>query len=450
MLWAHFYQSLLFRRKVDGEIMGNTTNLKNEGKFFYGWWIVIGCTVIMAVLFAAIINTFSLYVLPVTTGLNIDRSEFTYLYSIMTFASMIGNPIFGMLVKKMKIRVMVTGSVLLAFLGELMLSQANGLGMIYLSGVILGIALSGGATIPVSVLITNWFEEKRGLCMGIAVAGSGVGGMILTPIVTWLLAAYGWRTAYLIVGIIILVCIVPFSAFVFRLHPEEKGLKPYGSDSIEGSRSEEKKPVSGLSYAETLKKPRFWLLCITIVLVAIVINAIVVNLVPLLTDMGAPGKAITASVSLAGMFIIIGKIVSGRVFDKLGITAGIILLMACTTVQFLFLYRPTSSMFCMLFIGFHGLGAPAANLLPAIVIGPLFGDRDYAAKYGITSLCAALGAALSSFVAGVLYNSSHGYVSLITFSLVLSVICFALFMMIIKTSPQMEAEEEPSAQSEVI
>ena len=257
MLWAHFYQSLLFRRKVDGEIMGNTTNLKNEGKFFYGWWIVIGCTVIMAVLFAAIINTFSLYVLPVTTGLNIDRSEFTYLYSIMTFASMIGNPIFGMLVKKMKIRVMVTGSVLLAFLGELMLSQANGLGMIYLAGVILGIALSGGATIPVSVLITNWFEEKRGLCMGIAMAGSGVGGMILAPIVTWLLAAYGWRTAYLIVGIIILVCIVPFSAFVFRLHPEEKGLKPYGSDSIEGSRSEEKKPallmLTSIIFAQCLR-----------------------------------------------------------------------------------------------------------------------------------------------------------------------------------------------------
>lgn len=422
--------------------MDNTIKSKG-GKFFYGWWIVIGCTIIMAVLFASIINTFSLYVLPVTTDLSIGRSEFTYFYSIVTIVSMLFNPVFGMLIKKIKVRYMVTGCVILAFIGDLLLSRATGLVTIYLCGVLMGIALSGGATIPVSVLITNWFTEKRGLCMGIAMAGSGVGAAVLTPIVSWMLTSYGWRTSYLIMGIVILVCILPFSLFVFRLTPEEKGLKPYGYGN-ETTESKSKN-LTGLSYVETLKKPMFWLLCATIVLVAIIVNAVVVNYVPLLTDLGAPANVITISLSLAGVFIIIGKILAGKIFDSFGSMVGTVALMLFTAVQFLFLYHPTSMVTAMLFIGFHGLGAPAANLLPAIIIGPLFGDKDYASKYGITSLFAALGAALSSFVAGFIYDTTHAYIGLINFSLVSSLICLVIFVFIIRAARKQSSANESDA-----
>lgn len=410
--------------------MGTT---KSNGKFFYGWWIVLGCTVIMAVLFASIINTFSLYVLPVTQELGIGRSSFTYFYSIVTIVSMLANPVFGMLINKIDIRAMVSGCVILAFLGDLLLSRSTGLGMIYAGGVIMGIALSGGATIPVSVLITNWFKKQRALCIGIAMAGSGIGALIFSPLATWLIGSYGWRTAYLVMGIIILACILPFSLFIFRLKPEDKGLIAYGADEVA---DEEKKPAeaTGFSYKETLKKPMFWLLCATIILVAIVINAVVVNFAPMLTDLGAPKNVITVSLSLAGIFIIIGKILAGRVFDRFGSMIGTLMLMFCCIVQFFFLYNPTTMIMALLFIVFHGLSAPSANLLPAIIIGPLFGDRDYSSKYGITSLCASLGAALSSFVAGFFYNASHSYIGLINFSLGASVVCLVLFVLIIRSA----------------
>lgn len=66
--------------------------------------------------------------------------------------------------------------------------------------------------------------------MSIAMAGIGVGGTIFSPVITWLLGAYGWRSTYRIMALIILVLALPAALFILRKRPEDMGLLPYGSE----------------------------------------------------------------------------------------------------------------------------------------------------------------------------------------------------------------------------
>ena len=174
--------------------------MNKKGKIFYGWWILVASFIIMTFLYAPIANLISLFTVPVTKELGIGRTEFTSYFTVMATVAMVIAPIAGRLMKKMDIRVYLTLFTVLGAVSYIGFSFSTKLIHFLIFAVPMGMALAGAAMIPVSVLITNWFNEKRGLCLGIALSGTGFGGMILSPIVTWLISAYGWRTAILLSG----------------------------------------------------------------------------------------------------------------------------------------------------------------------------------------------------------------------------------------------------------
>ena len=99
----------------------------------------------------------------------------------------------------------------------------------YVAGVVLGIAGALVFVVASTVLIENWFADKRGTALGIAMCGSGIGGFVFPIIGNMMLETIGWRMTYVDFAVIMCVMILPWSLFVFRLHPEELGLKPYGA-----------------------------------------------------------------------------------------------------------------------------------------------------------------------------------------------------------------------------
>ncbi|WP_019240926.1 MFS transporter [Bacillus sp. AP8] len=256
---------------------------KQKG-IFYGWWIVLACVIIMTFLFAPIVNLVSLFTLPVTEDLSFGRSEFMTYYTIMAFVSMIMSPIAGKLIKKLNIKLYLSIFTIIGAISYIGFSFSTALIHFYLFAIPMGISIAGAAMIPTSVLITNWFNEKRGLCLGIALSGSGLGGVVLSPLLNWLITDYGWRNAYLITGIIILIVILPFALFVIKFKPADKALLPLGE--IQSTNSE---PI-GVTQKEALKSVSFWSLCLAIVVASIVVNGMIINLAPYLIDIGATAK----------------------------------------------------------------------------------------------------------------------------------------------------------------
>lgn len=111
-------------------------------------------------------------------------------------------------------------------------SLCTSLPMFYVLSAVVGFSIGGMTMIPLSLIVSNWFHEKRGLAIGIAFMGSGVGGMVLQPITASIVQAMGWRTAYQCLGVLMFCTIVPCSFFVLKRSPADVGLKPLG-DGVE-------------------------------------------------------------------------------------------------------------------------------------------------------------------------------------------------------------------------
>jgi len=409
-----------------------TTQQENKG-IFYGWWIVVACVVIMTFMYAPIINLVSLYTVPVTEELGIGRSEFMTYYTIMALVGMIFCPIAGRLMRKMDIRLYLTIFTVLGTLSYIGFSFATTSLHFYLYAVLMGAALAGAALIPTPVLITNWFNEKRGLCLGIALAGSGLGGVILSPVINWLISDYGWRSAYFITGITMLVLIVPISIFIIRLKPADIGLAPLGEVKNLTPSSD---ILEGLSQKEAFRSLSFWALCAAIVVGGVVVNGMIINLAPYLKDIGGTPQQAALLLSLGSAMVIVGKLLIGRLYDKLGTITTLVIICASGLVSFLFLMKGNLLIPGILYSIFTGFGATAVTVTPAYLTSSLYGEKEYSAKFGIVSLFSTLGAALTPIVSGAIYNINHSYGLLLNVLIGLSIVLFVLFIIAIKTKPK--------------
>lgn len=410
----------------------------NKKKLFYGWWIVIASFMIMTFLYTPIVNLVSLYTKPVTEELGIGRTQFSTYYTIMALVSMVACPIAGKLMRKIDIRLYLTVCTILGALSYIGFSFSTKLVHFYLLAVPMGISLAGAAIIPTSVLITNWFVEKRGLCLGLALSGSGFGGIILSPLNNWIITSYGWRASYLVTGIMIIVLIVPFTLFLIRFSPADLGLKAYGDTKVvaNGKAGE----LKGITQGQAVKSVSFWSLCLAIVVSGVVVNSMIVNLSPYLTDIGASANTAAMILSLSSAMVILGKLFVGRFFDKLGLNLVLILICVSNIASFAFLLKGNLIIPAVLYAVFTGFGATAVTVTPSYITASLYGEKEYGAKYGIVSLFSSLGAAICPLVSGMIYNINNSYTTLLYVLIVLAFVALCLFLFSVKTKPKFDAE----------
>lgn len=355
--------------------------MAKKGKIFYGWWIVLACFMSMTFFFTPIINLVSLFTDPVSTDLGINRAQFNYYFTFVTLAAMITSPFAGKLMRKFDIRVYLTFFTVLGGLSYFGFSFSNNIIVFYIFGVLQGIALIAGSIIPASVLITNWFIEKRGLSLGIALAGSGFGGILLSPVVNWLISAYGWRTTYFILGVIILVTVLPFTIFVIRFKPSDIGLAPLGEAPVKDP--SQARELKGMLQKDAMKTPSFWLLALAIVVTGIVVNTMIINLTPYLTDIGATTERAALLLSVGSAMVLVGKLIVGRLFDKLNLFVALIFLSICNVLSFVSLLGASALIPGLLYATFTGFGATALTIAPSYVTAKLFGEKDFSSIFGV-------------------------------------------------------------------
>ena len=164
------------------------------------WLIVLCGFFIMFAGFTIINSLHSLFMLPVTNELGISRTTFSIILSIGGFGVALASPFMGKLLTRGNMKLIMSTCVILAGLGFMSYSLADSAIHFGIVAFLIGICIAGFSNIPISIMLTNWFNEKKGMAMGIAFAGSGIGAAVLSPILSSLILNYGWRTTYIIAG----------------------------------------------------------------------------------------------------------------------------------------------------------------------------------------------------------------------------------------------------------
>lgn len=405
----------------------------------YAWLILIGCCCAEAGAFAAVINLISVYALPIikTTGFGAgDYMFFMTLYGIM---AVIALPVMGNLMQKKNFNVVTTVAALVIVLSLLMLSMSadKPLPWFWFWGALLAWGVSPIFAVMVPTLMGNWFSAKcRGRYLGIATAFTGVGTFVWAPLFTAIIQNLGWETSYVINAALVAVLTLPFTIFIFKLKPSDKGLLPYGYDETVDSGDAQKAAKGSMTTGQAMKTLAFWL-CALVILAFSFGNGYQTNMVAICTTQTAgvidPAEAAVIGgwmVSIAAVGNIISKILFGVLNDKVGLKATFASFIVITFIGYaLWIIYPNAPLLIIgaLLFGMHNaivsVGFP-------LLVRAAFGDKDFAPILSSLMVFNSLAGAITSTVAAYFFQLTGSYVAWIIVGMVMCVIAMICFFSI--------------------
>ncbi|NLV16643.1 MAG: MFS transporter [Syntrophomonadaceae bacterium] len=414
--------------------------MEQKGKLFYGWWIVAACFILMFAGVGILINTYGVLFGGILADTSFSRGGLGLYFTIMSLAIMVASPFLGRMLVKYNTQLVMTVCIVITGLAFMAFSQATQLWHFYLIAIIAGVFGAGTSTLPASLLITNWFNDKRGTAMGIAFTGSGIGGMLCNPLAQSVINAYGWQMAYVILGLIFLVIMIPMALFVIKLHPSQKGLVPLGAEKEAEAGSAPSATVVGLTAGEVTKSPVFWLLGLSLFLTMFLFLGVQNNIPIWMQDMGHT-PAVAASIMAAYMgVLVVGKMVVGAILDKFGAKVGITFCMGLVVVALFFFINGGSMVMAGLFVLAFAMGGPVATVWPSFIAGHLYGNLDYGTIYGFVQIFVTLGMAFAMPVTGAVYDSTGSLMPVWYVFMALGVVVLLMFYLVLGRQPKLKEQ----------
>ena len=177
-------------------------------------------------------------------------------------------------------------------------------------GVMVGTGVNIALSIPLHTAIANWFVKKRGLAQGIQWVFSGLSGVLVLPLIAWLIATQGWRMTCFIGGVVMLCVGLPLVWFFIRQHrPEYYGLLPDGA-IVE-------KAAADAGQMIDRGTPAYWLIIVSQAAHMLAGPAVNIHMIPFLTDIGVdPIKAAGMLAMMVGASIPL-RLIGGIIADRL-------------------------------------------------------------------------------------------------------------------------------------
>ncbi len=394
----------------------------------YGWRMVIMGACILTV--GALVHfVFGVFLRPMTAEFNWERGALSGALSVSILLVGLFSIPSGRISDKYGPRVLLTISGLLIGTGFLLMSQINSLWQAYLIwGLFIGIGGSG-LWIPLVSTIPRWFAKKRGIAIGITVAGVGLGGIIAPLLAQWLISAYEWQQAFIILGLITFIGIIPLAQFM-KHSPQRVGLKPYVED--ETIKDEHLLVAGGLSFSQAIKTSRFWVWGLIQLLFFFSLEATVVHIVPHAIDIGVSPIIAASIVSIIAGGSVIGRLSTGSISDKVGSR---LLLIACVSLAALaLLWLLFAKEIWMLYVFAVILGVSYGGVVPLqiVVSAELFGSGSLGTILGSFMLFITIGSALGPPLAGSIFDITGSYSLAFLISVIISVLAIILSLILLR------------------
>ena len=224
--------------------------------FHYGYVVAACCTLVTTFNIGLVLSCAGIFFVPVSEELNVAVGQVAMYLSFNLIASAVCLSFAGKILDKFGARLMMTISSAVMGLCLMSMSKFSALWQFYAAGIILGVTFTFLMYLSFPTLIPKWFRKRVGLFIGIAAAGSSIGGAIFNPVCGKLITLYGWRTTYLILGLVILFFVTPVIGFFLRNKPADVGLQPVGASEVKISAS--RNISSGIEYSSAIKMPAFY------------------------------------------------------------------------------------------------------------------------------------------------------------------------------------------------
>lgn len=391
---------------------GSVIHSSRRPFFYYGWLIVVTLGITEMVSWGVLYYAFSVVFKPLQEELGWSQSTITGAFSLAILVSGIAAVPIGRWLDRYGARVIMTVGSCAGVLVVIAWSQVTTVWGFYGVWLLAGVVTSAVFYESAFTIIANWFIRKQAQALTILTFGGGLASVVFVPLTDWLVRLYGWRSALLVLAVILAAVTVPLHALVLRRRPADMGLLPDGE--AHAPMTAETKGKSGSSRSSVplqtaVREPAFWWLAAGFSCSIFASISVTVYLIPYLTSRGFTPAFAAAALGLLGgsqipgrlLFTPLGNRVSRRLLTAVLFSMQAIALLVLIT----FPTQAGVTIFAVLF----GSGAGASSPARAALLAERYGALHYGSISGVQALVMTLAKSAAPVGMGVLYTAAGSY-----------------------------------------
>lgn len=385
-------------------------------KFHYGHLIVLSCMVFCGVPIALAMSCAGLFFTPVSQSFGVGPGLASYYITFVCLAPVIFSPLAGKIFDRFDSRLVTSSAVLIMVAAFITQSFTTAVWQYWICGFAMGLGVTILLYLAPSTLTNRWFCGKTGGYIGAIVACTGIGGVLWAPIIGALINDLGWQTASQLAGVIVAVCALPFSIFVVRSRPADKGLTPAGYDNASVGSDKNDQMTKGLGTKQALRTKSFFFVglfgfIINVCMYGYMMTASYITALPLSESLPLLAATVS-SFAMAGQTV--GKIVLGIIGDR-SVLGGIFTALVLGIAGMLgFLFLNNSEVLLALSALCYGVSYGLANVILPIMTRTLFGLKNFVHIYARVSVFAATGSVIAAPLLGSTVDATGSHVTMFT------------------------------------
>ena len=379
-----------------------------KDKEFNGWVVVAELVIILAV-FLGVRNSFGVFLKSIENEFHLSRGATSGFFSVYMAISCFFTFIGGWGLDRYGPRIVLAIMGVFTCLSLLLTSQTNSSWQLFISySLLLAIGTGAGFTVVLST-VSKRFIKRRGLALGAALSGEGLGTLAIAPFATYLVTSFTWRMAFVVMGLIAGIVIIGLSLLLKRA-PENDVLTDARVASAEPSKDREDyiQNVS-FSLSEAARTRSFWFLGIVYLLFSLCFNLVLTHIVPHATDIGITAARAAIIVSLIGGSTIPGRLIIGGVSDRISIKILAIICALFQVVAMIWLAWSVTLWMFFLFAVFFGFTYGGISNMVASLISDTFGTGNLGTIAGTLIVGFSAGGAIGPLLGGFIFDATSSY-----------------------------------------
>lgn len=339
-------------------------------------------------------------------------------------------------------RLLVIGSLMVG-LAFVLLSRITALWHLYAVYLLMAVGWSGTSLIPINALLVNWFILRRGRVMSLVMSGLSIGGIVMVPLATFLIARWGLSLALPVLGALFCAGILPPALLIVKQRPSDVGQFPDGcpprckpADRVAGVLRYDYQ-MTPWTRAQAMRTISFWAIVTSFFLAMICQVAYLVHQISFLSkSLGLAGAA--TAVSLTAAASIAGRLILGLFIDPLDKRHVTMVLLLLQGAAILGLAYSTHTVVLYLGTFIFGLTMGSIIMMQSLITAECFGMISFATVSGLMGMFVAVGSAIGPAMAGMIFDATQSYY--VAFTLFAGVSLMAAVAILFAKPPVMAQE----------
>lgn len=380
---------------------------------YYPWVVISIAFLTVAVAFGTR-NAFAVFLIAVI-------EEFGWSRGLASGALMLGSivwtltaPVIGYLLDRLGPRIVLPGGAVVMAIGFMIAGMAQNVYHYYVGlGVFMGVGFAALPMTSQATFLSNWFIRKRGMAIGAAASGIGLGILLVVPWTQWLVATYGWRSAFFVLAGLLALIVAPANYLFQRQRPEEMNLKAdFGEPGSDAAARSKAAGVGGPSLKEALRTRRFWAFAAGVLSGAIPLHMVLIHQVAAVSDAGFSREAAAFGLGMIGLFTAPAMILMGLLADRIGRQWSYVLGSAALMTGILILMTisdASQSWSLYAFPLFIACGFSSRQSLYPTIAADLFHGKSFGSIIGAIALFIGAGAGIGPWLGGLIFDWTGGY-----------------------------------------